>query len=223
MKRLAKVVMMAALVGLVGCNEDAPQAPVMTAQEKQALAEKNAKWLAEQQAKQATYEAQLAKEKAEENIGKQWAVFEDKDDMHDTKNVQLYVRADRFNGHLDDFPALKAKEKNKPVLVIECEANTTKMFVAWHNMIADAGDTTYINYRIGEHKAVATEWQRATNYKALGLWNGKKAIPVIKKMLNEKQFIIQVTPEAGEIEKAVFNIEGLEKHIDKVKNACHWK
>lgn len=218
MKRLAKVAMMAALVGLVGCDENAPQVPVTTAQEKQALAEKNAKWLAEQQAKQAAYEAQLAKE----NVGKQWVVIENEDEMHDTKNVQLYVRADLFNGHFDDFPELKAKRENKPVLVIECEANKTKMFVAWHHHVTDAGDTTHIKYRIGEHKAVATEWERATNYKALGLWNGKKAIPMIKKMVNEKKFIIQVTPEAGEIEKAVFNIEGLENHIDKVKNACHW-
>ncbi|HBH5395657.1 TPA: hypothetical protein KTV76_001834 [Escherichia coli] len=218
MKRLAKVAIIAAVFGLVGCNEDNEKAPIVTTQEQQVLAEKNAKWLAEQQAKQAAYEAQLAKEKA----GKQWSVFEEKDDMQDTKNVQLYVRADRFNGRLDDFPALKAKEKNKPVLVIECEANKTKMFVAWHNMIADAGDTTSIKYRIGKHKAVATEWERSTNYKALGLWNGKNAIPMIKKMVNEKQFIIEVIPEAGDIEKAVFNIDGLYNHIDKVKNACNW-
>lgn len=209
---------MVALVGLVGCGEDAPKAPVMSAQEKQVLAEKNARWLAEQQAKQAAYEAQLAKE----NAGKQWVVIEDKDDMSGAPHVQLYVRADRFNGHLDDFPALKAKAKNKPVLVIECKANKTKMFVAWGHHVADAGDATYINYRIGEHKAVAAEWERATNYKALGLWNGKKAIPMIKKMVNEKQFIIEVIPEAGDIEKAVFNIDGLYNHIDKVKNACHW-
>lgn len=218
MKRLVKVAMIAALFGLVGCNEDNKEAPIVTTQEQQELAEKNAKWLAEQQAKQAAYEAKLAKESA----GKQWVIIESKDDMGDTKNVQLYVRADMFNGHLDDFPVLKAKRENKPVLVIECEANKTKMFVAWNHHVTDAGDTTDVKYRIGEHKAVATEWERATNYKALGLWNGKKAIPMIKKMVNEKQFIIQVTPEAGDIEKAVFNIEGLENHIDKVKSACHW-
>lgn len=218
MKRLAKVAMMVALVGLVGCREDTPKAPVMNAQEKQALAEKNAKWLAEQQAKQAAYEAQLAKE----NAGKQWVVFEGKDDMNNAPHVQLYVRADRFNGHLDDFPVLKAEAKNKPVLVIECKANKTKMFVAWNHHVTDAGDTTYINYRIGEHKAVAAEWARATDYKALGLWNGKKAIPMVRKMVNEKRFIIEVIPEAGDIEKAVFNIDGLYNHIDKVKNACNW-
>ncbi|EFL3935140.1 hypothetical protein ACR15_002134 [Escherichia coli] len=202
MKRLAKVAMMAALVGLVGCEQQAKSLENVKQFEKE-IAEKH-------------------QEMERDNIGKQWAVWEGKDDMHDTPNVQLHIKAVRFNGQLDDFPALKAKEKNKPVLVIECKANTTKMFVAWHNMIADAGDTTQVTYRIGEHKAVKAEWQRATNYKALGLWNGKKAIPMIKKMLNEKQFIIETLPEAGYIEKATFNIEGLEKHINKVKNACHW-
>ena len=46
--------------------------------------------------------------------------------------------------------------------------------------------------------------------------------PMIKKLVNEKQFIIEVVPEAGDIEKAVFNIDGLYNHIDKVKNACNW-
>ncbi|WP_250114391.1 type VI secretion system-associated protein TagO [Escherichia coli] len=82
--------------------------------------------------------------------------------------------------------------------------------------------TNFMFPRIGDHKAVATEWSRSTNYKALGLWNGKKAIPMIKKLVNEKQFIIEVVPEAGDIEKAVFNIDGLYNHIDKVKNACNW-
>ncbi|EEY8546645.1 type VI secretion system-associated protein TagO [Escherichia coli] len=218
MKQLAKVAMIAAVLGLVGCNEDNEKAPIVTTQEQQALAEKNAKWLAEQQAKQAAYEAQLAKEKA----GKQWLVAERKDDMQDTKNVFLFVKADHFSGSLDAFPALKAQDKNKPVLTIACQGNKTKMFVAWSHRVTDAGDATYINYRIGDHKAVATEWGRSTNYKALGLWNGKKAIPMIKKLVNEKQFIIEVVPEAGDIEKAVFNIDGLYNHIDKVKNACNW-
>ncbi|HBV8100212.1 TPA: hypothetical protein MD653_001647 [Escherichia coli] len=218
MKRLAKVAMIAAVLGLIGCNEDNEKAPIVTTQEQQALAEKNAKWLAEQQAKQAAYEAQLAKD----NAGKQWVIIESRDDMHDTKNVQLYVMADWFSGHLDNFPMLKAKREYKPVLVIECEANKTKMFVAWHHHVTDAGDSTSVKYRIGEHKAVATEWERSTNYKALGLWNGKKAVPMIKKMVNEKQFIIKVVPEAGDVEKAVFNIDGLYNHIDKVKNACNW-
>lgn len=74
MKRLAKVAMIAAVLGLVGCNEDNEKAPIVTNQEQQALAEKNAKWLAEQQAKQAAYDAQLEKE----NAGKQWLVVEKK-------------------------------------------------------------------------------------------------------------------------------------------------
>ncbi|ELD4355155.1 hypothetical protein QQJ13_000545 [Escherichia coli] len=218
MKQLAKVAMIAAVLGLVGCNEDNEKAPIVTNQEQQALAEKNAKWLAEQQAKQAAYDAQLEKE----NAGKQWLVVERKDDMQDAKNVFLFVKAEQFSGSLDAFPTLKAQDKNKPVLTIACQGNKTKMFVAWSHHVTDAGDTTYINYRIGVHKAVATEWGRSTNYKALGLWDGKKAIPMIKKMVNEKQFIIEVVPEAGDIEKAVFNIDGLYNHIDKVKNACNW-
>ena len=160
--------MMAALVGLVGCGEDAPQAPAMTAQEKQALAEKNAKWLAEQQAKQAAYEAQLAKENTEKNIGKQWGVIEYVDDMEDKRNVQLTLVAEQFNGFYDRFPSIK--NKNKPVLVIECRANTTLMYVNWRHMAADAGDETLVRFRIGKHKAQQAYWNRSTNYEGCLLY-----------------------------------------------------
>lgn len=224
MKGLVKVAMIAAVFGLVGCNEE-PAKQELSAQTKQELAEKNAKWLAEQQAKQAEYEASLPKDLRIRRLMQrdfpQWDVTIEKDQLTDRTNVYLGVNAKEFNGFYDDYPRLKMQ--HRPQLVIACENNKTVMYVDFKHMVADAVDGTRVTYRAGEQKAVSGYWDRSTDYKALGLWSGKKAIPALRKMAGEKEFIIQATPESGTIETAVFHIEGLNHAIELVKDECNWR
>lgn len=68
----------------------------------------------------------------------------------------------------------------------------------------------------------AVDADASTDNKALGLWSGGKAIPVVKQMLGKSTMITRMTPFSESPFTATFNISGLNRAIEPLRKACNW-
>lgn len=83
-------------------------------------------------------------------------------------------------------------------------------------------DDGHVTYRLDDDKARNASMDASTDNEALGLWNGGRAIPVIKQMLGKSKMILRARPYGESAFTATFNIAGIEEAIAPLRQECHW-
>lgn len=108
-------------------------------------------------------------------------------------------------------------------LYLRCSESTTAlMFATGCHMASGHGGFDRIEYRLDKDKARTVRGDASTDNKALGLWTGAKAIPVIKQMLGKSEVVVRMTPYSESPFTATFNVAGLEKAIEPLRKECGW-
>jgi type VI secretion system protein VasI len=79
-----------------------------------------------------------------------------------------------------------------------------------------------VEYRFDDNPAGKRSFDASTDNRALGLWNGRKSIPLIKQMLGADKAIFRFTPYGNSPVTAKFGISGLAEAIQPLRDACHW-
>jgi len=145
-------------------------------------------------------------------------MYRDKSTMSDTDNVTLHLKS---ASPIEDQLGLT---QIWPVLVISCRENKTALYINWARFVETGGvdGTTTVRFRIDQTKAQTASWNISTNFEATGLWSGGRSIPLIRRLINAKQFIVETTPYGSNTVTAKFNIEGLDGYIPFVQKECHW-
>nr|WP_249934131.1 type VI secretion system-associated protein TagO [Campylobacter sp. RM16190] len=130
-----------------------------------------------------------------------------KDELTDNKTVVLWLEATSGRGTYGEIATL----------IIRCQNNKTEMYINWNAYLGL--DYIKVIDRIDSKKAETSYWDISTDSKA-----SFKRTPVsyIKKMLNSKKYIAQVTPYRENPITAVFETEGLGKVIKELRETCHW-
>lgn len=150
-------------------------------------------------------------------IGK-WKTRLDKSRMTDQTTVVLSVDAEQpvYCGSIYGNPT--------PTLIVRCSENTTAIYLSVGCHMTSSRYNSYgdVTYRLDDDKAKTRGFVESTDNKALGLWRGKSAIPFIKSMLGHDQMITRFTPFSESAVTATFNIAGLDKAVQPLREACNW-
>lgn len=137
-----------------------------------------------------------------------WEVSVESNPVDDTKTVTLTLMSD----------GARSRWGNPVGLAIRCKSNETNFFIAWQDYL---GRKATVLTRLGQEKAVTSEWSLSTDSKAT-FYPGSP-ISYIKQMMANSSFVAQVTPYNESPVTATFDIKGLENAVKPLRETCHWE
>ncbi len=152
---------------------------------------------------------------AVETDGK-WQVETKKSEFKDTTDVYLSVATDENLdcGMFDHEPG---------TLLLRCMENkTAAMLITGCHMASGFSGYGRVEYRVDNKAAMKRNFDASTDNKALGLWDGGDAIPFIKELIDGKTLIMRFTPFNESPTTAKFDISGLAKAIEPLREECGW-
>ncbi|HEV7321513.1 MAG TPA: type VI secretion system-associated protein TagO [Ensifer sp.] len=103
-------------------------------------------------------------------------------------------------------------------LLMSCREQTTSFIISTEMFMS--GEEPTVTTRIGGAPAVTGKWSRSTNYKAVGLWSGKEAIPFIKSLKDNERLFIRLQDK--DRVDAEFDLANVSEVVEKIKAACKW-
>lgn len=108
-------------------------------------------------------------------------------------------------------------------LILRCSENTTVLYISTScQMTSNLRGYGDVTYRFDDASAQTRGFTESSDSSALGLWNGGKSIPFIKKMFGKSTALFRFTPFGDSPTTARFDITGLEEAIAPLREACHW-
>lgn len=108
-------------------------------------------------------------------------------------------------------------------LFVRCHEDTSAVFVTFNDhFMADIQGYGRVEYRLDKQKMTAVNMDTSTDNKALGLWQGGRAIPFIKTMFDHDTLILRATPFNESAITLTFDIRGLKESSEKLRSACKW-
>ncbi len=108
-------------------------------------------------------------------------------------------------------------------LHLRCEENTTALFLWVNDMfLSDIQGYGTVDYRIDDQKARSARMDASTSNKALGLWSGPRAIPLIKELLDGRRVVFRVTPYNDSPVEFSFDLTGIGAAVAPLRKACSW-
>lgn len=146
-----------------------------------------------------------------------WLVRTSKSEFEDTTDVYLSVTSNEpaSCGH---FSA-----PEKATLMIRCQENTTSLFLVTNcHLTSGHGGYGEIDYRVDNLPAGDRHFEASTDNRALGLWNGGRSIPFIKKLIGADRLLMRFTPFNESPTTVEFKITGLEEAIEPLRKECGW-
>lgn len=108
-------------------------------------------------------------------------------------------------------------------LYIRCKEGTTSLFIHFAGLyMADIHKLGRIHYRVDDNPPQRVTMKESNNNEALGLWYGGVAKPFISNIISGKSLFIRATPYNKSPVEMTFNIEGLDKALRPLSEACDW-
>lgn len=143
-----------------------------------------------------------------------WQVSEGTSQMDSSQTVRLSL--------LSEGPIQGWLESEHPALDIRCLEDKTAVYVVTGTAASvEYGTETHtVRMRFDDGKPITQHWSESTDSKALFAPN---AIPLAKQLTKHNRFTFEFTPFQASPAIAVFELNGINKHIGEVENACGWK
>lgn len=147
-----------------------------------------------------------------------WSVRTEKSDFKDTQDV--FAKIDSSSGvrcNWDSTP--------RPItLLLRCLENTTAMMIITHcHVTSGHGGYGKVDLRVDEGSAFAREFEASTSNDTLGLWSGRRSIPVIRdRLIGGETLKVRFTPFNDSPVQAEFNITGIGEAIEPLRKSCGW-
>lgn len=141
-----------------------------------------------------------------------WQVTEETSQMDGSKTVVLALDAENeIKGWL---------KSTRPALVIRCRERKIDVYanlgVAANPEVGRYNEYT-VRIKLDDQPAVRQRWGSSTDNEALFSRNGAALAGQIS---NAKKMLLEFTPFNASPATVQFNVEGLEKHLPKVRSAC---
>ena len=153
---------------------------------------------------------------AEGKSSGEWNARTEVSDFNDTTSV--YLAVDSLQSVACGFAGAK-----KITLMARCVENTTSLIIGTHCHVA-SGFQNYgeVEVRLDQDKTRTLQFSASTNNRALGLWSGRKAIPLIQSMFGAEEMLVRFTPFNENPVTARFPISGLEEAVKPLRENCNW-
>jgi type VI secretion system protein VasI len=148
----------------------------------------------------------------------EWGVRVDESEMTDETTVVLRVES-------EDPVQCNFSGMERPTLILRCQENTTAVYIATdgcHMASSEYNNYGDVTYRLDNDPARTRGFQESTDNRALGLWSGGEAIPLIKAMLGHDEMLVRFTPFSSSPLTAKFPIAGLDEAVRPLREACGW-
>lgn len=110
-----------------------------------------------------------------------------------------------------------SRRGDQPVLIVRCSGKNTEMFINWHDYLGSDALTTF---RIGQEKAITSNWTVSTDKKA-AFYPGSP-IGALKRIIQSDTFAASVTPYNESPITAVFNSKGSPEALADLRKNCGW-
>ena len=108
-------------------------------------------------------------------------------------------------------------------MLIRCLNNkTTVLFEFPGYEMSDFREFSEIVYHTGGKTDDILELALADDKSVLGVWQGFRAIPFVRKLFEKQKLQILATAKNGASLEANFNISGIEKSISRLRKTCEW-
>ena len=124
-----------------------------------------------------------------------------------TRTVQLLI------GAVNRLPS----QKDRAVLVLNCESGTTDVYVIWRQYLGVYD--VEVSWRVGTDPAITETWSLSTDNEATF---APTPIELIKNMMNNDLFLIKTTPFGSAPVTIEFNTAGLKTEVAELRKSCGW-
>ncbi|MEM8646082.1 MAG: hypothetical protein AAGF86_07035, partial [Pseudomonadota bacterium] len=85
--------------------------------------------------------------------------------------------------------------RSRLTLEIACRNNTTSLELKFGgNIVASFLDTAQLRFHVDDRPAVTYQFSVADDFKAVGLWRGQEAIPIIKSLMGATTLTVEGVP-----------------------------
>jgi len=108
-------------------------------------------------------------------------------------------------------------QKDRAVLVLNCESGTTDVYVIWRQYLGIYD--VEVSWRVGTDTAVTETWSLSTDNEATF---APKPVELIKRMMNNDLFLIKTTPFGSAPVTIEFNTAGLKTEVAELRKTCGW-
>ncbi len=143
-----------------------------------------------------------------------WGISNSKSKLTDQPTVVMSVKSNE---------ALKCDYKGgRARLALQCVENRTSLFIEVGCFVSDNEFWGEVDYRIDKLPFKTLKFRESTDNESLGLWGGRRSIPIIKSMFGHNTLVARLTPYNEGQEIITFNIAGLEDRIKSLRTACGW-
>lgn len=106
---------------------------------------------------------------------------------------------------------------------IRCSSNKTSLLFEFPgNNMSDKGRLSEILYTLDAGEKKNLELDLSTDKSILGVWEGYRSVPFLKKMIGHEKFAMNAIAADGKSISMEFNITGLDQAIGDIRRSCHW-
>jgi hypothetical protein len=165
-----------------------------------------------------------------ENAGEKWHVVESRSPMDDTKTYALTLDAKEA---VESIQSIRAR----PSLVIRCQQGKTDVYVVTHVLPKphfEIEGAYEVRLRVDQEEAEEMFWKlgqdRVTLFAPVEVVKGggvgeRHAFTVefTKRLAAAQTLFFEFTPELGNPVVVQFDVRGLGKYIDKLRQECQWQ
>jgi type VI secretion system VasI family protein len=106
------------------------------------------------------------------------------------------------------------------VLSIQCSGLETSVTIFWGQPMAGYY-AQFITYTVDDSKPQSEQWRVSTDQMTLGSW-GLHAIPLARRFTGKGKLSVRAINRRGIQVAAHFNLEGLDRAVGPVSQACRW-
>lgn len=146
-------------------------------------------------------------------------------------NWTLGIRNDPMNGQkivqmITDGPEGTecGGAPTRVTLELRCQNNTTTLTIGGPAcfLVSGIGDYGRVTYRAGDKAPHTIDFVESTDNEVLGLWSGRRSIPVIRDLFNETEMQVRLKPYRQREINIRFDITGIETVIKDLRTTCSW-
>jgi len=103
-------------------------------------------------------------------------------------------------------------------IMLRCVENTTSVVISTNMFMIP--DNISVTTRLDDEPAQTSKWGRSTSYKAVGLWNGAKAIPFVRELAKASKLVVRV--QDSDRVDGEFDLGDVRSVAQQVADACGW-
>ena len=145
-----------------------------------------------------------------------WKHYSGTSKIDDSKSVFLSLQS-------TNEIAGKYGRPKRGTIRLRCFENTTSVNIAFGDyFMSDIQGYGRVTYRIDRKPAATVNMTESTDHSVLGLWNGGRSIPFIKRLFGTSLLVLRATPYSESTQTLEFATGGIDEAIKPLREACGW-